>query len=125
MGSRKTRMENEANRCSQAATAAAEAKAERDSLTARVDAVLANNRATHASMSNDLRNQLSEYFNALRDNTAGFMTGLKQSRRIMTVQQSLALTTADNNRRHQAAADMQQRRSYLLALLDLDFGVER
>ena len=125
MGSRKNRLENEANRCSQAAAAAAQAEAGRKSLTAQVDAVLANNHATHLNMSNDLRNQLAKYFSGLRENTADLLTGLKQNRQTMTAHQFLALATADTNRRRQASADMQQRRSYLLELLDLDFGVER
>ena len=124
MGSRKNRLQNETNRRSEAATAAKAAKAGRQSLTDQVDAVLAKNKSSRLAMSAALHTQLSDYITGVRENTAGFITSLTQTRRVMTVNQALALANADANRRKQATTDLLQRRSYLLEVLDLDFGVD-
>ncbi|MEI6285507.1 MAG: hypothetical protein WCP79_03300 [Bacillota bacterium] len=125
MGSRKNRLENETSRRSEAATAANAAKASRQSLTAQVDAVLAKNKSARLTMSATLHTQLSDYISGVRENTAGFITGLTETRRVMTVDQALALANADADRRKQANNDLLQRRNYLLALLDLDFSTVR
>jgi len=125
MGSRKVRLNNEVQRRQQAVIAAAQAESGRKNLSVNVAAVLANNAAVHREMSATLRKELADFNSGLRKDTVNLMTAITAAHRAMCAQLSAAMDAAEKARLQsekiriqETAAEISQRRDYLVNLLN-------